>query len=1163
MNNINQKIASKRSQYSVSPLIEPTSNSTALVVTSEELPEIRTIIVENDGSSPDMSDTPLPKADPDTDGDHVKDKDDLDDDNDGIPDLNETSPTDTDGDGLEDRHDLDSDNDGIPDVVEAGATDVDVQHMTIGNFVDDSSKNGLSDNLDTDPLPIPDTDNDGTPDFRDNDSDNDTIPDKAEAGPDPIHPLDTDDDGVPDYIDPDSDDDGASDEVEAGSDPGNPVDTDGDGVPDYRDTDSDNDGLNDTREGWWLCSRTDPDTNGDQINDSASINPDNPDRTYPYRSEDISSDNDVDGDGLPDAAEMNEVGTDFKIFSTDGDPYGDGQEYFHINMPEIPVVDSPFVAAYPALSVKLNAIKVTPIGEITSTTGGSKQTAWSLTTETSKTEMNSYEEGAEIKFSHELKGKWTGPEATTTVEIGAHLTFVQERSHTTTNSKTDSGFTQKDWSTAVTTRPNEAAKLALTMSVMNSGTAPAEAIIPNVNIKLGKKEIATITSPTTIASLDIGETSARFVVDQGLVGCNGEDIIVSLDQLKAIDIGTPLSIEGFEINAKAKRWDDESGEWVCVGEDFATYMREIDERCATLVFELEGGVYKEYKVYASSSTTIGDALNWTINIDKSVPLQNSTNWSMGFYPRDAYNELLKMGTNLTDMELKPGWTIIMTLPKGGGPVIQSPVYGEDMRSVKAIVYDNNFTIKSVVANVTIGDSLVELEMFDDDNNTIYEAVVSDGVIERKKGAYINATNSNDISSKMLIETMPAELKPPLEDGWYIISAKDSFMCLEGQTGGAFNVIQNIGHGYLNQRWYLENLGFGRYCIRNSDTINYCPADVEERYCNGDNVTSSGFLLLEVDRGRESAGANVQLKEIRQETDSLEGDYQYLEYANDTHRQFYFDFVGSEDGFGCYRIGAEHSEKYLTVDGGSDESGASIIQENYTEADHQKWIVQPVDSYPSFLLEDREHLLLEPYKIVAGHSYMAMGISYEEGEIVAAQRLLNNGSTWIFEPVGNGYFEIRCADADYMYWYLTSDGNSVFLNSSPCGDNQKWRFKESGDGYYQIISKSNDNCLTVEDNNITNGCVVSTNDYRGYSYQRWKLLSAEELGNDDIGLAYLYKYTNYQGMPMVLEWDQINDGIFNDLGEFTNKVNSLKISRGWALVIYEDKNLTGRNVIYLK
>ena len=378
MNNINQKIASKRSQYSASQLIEPDSYPTAVVVTSEKLPENKTIIVENGSISPDMSDTPLPKGDPDTDGDNVKDKADLDDDNDGIPDLNETSPTDTDGDGLEDRHDLDSDNDGIPDVVEAGATDVDVQHMTIGNFVDDSPTNGLSDNLETDPLPIPDTDNDGTPDFRDNDSDNDTIPDKAEAGPDPIHPLDTDGDGVPDYLDLDSDGDGASDEVEAGSDPSNPVDTDGDGVPDYRDTDSDNDGLNDTREGWWLCSRTNQDTNGDQIDDNASINSSNPDRTYPYRSEDISSDNDVDGDGLPDAAEMNEVGTDFKIFSTDGDPYGDGQEYFHINMPEIPVADSPFVAAYPALSVKLNAIKVTPIGEITSTTGGSKQTAWSL-----------------------------------------------------------------------------------------------------------------------------------------------------------------------------------------------------------------------------------------------------------------------------------------------------------------------------------------------------------------------------------------------------------------------------------------------------------------------------------------------------------------------------------------------------------------------------------------------------------------------------------------------------------------------------------------------------------------------------------------------------------------------------------------------------------------
>ena len=62
----------------------------------------------------------------DTDSDGVPDKDDLDDDNDGILDTDEGGETlDTDSDGIPNRIDLDSDNDGCNDVLEAGFEDSD------------------------------------------------------------------------------------------------------------------------------------------------------------------------------------------------------------------------------------------------------------------------------------------------------------------------------------------------------------------------------------------------------------------------------------------------------------------------------------------------------------------------------------------------------------------------------------------------------------------------------------------------------------------------------------------------------------------------------------------------------------------------------------------------------------------------------------------------------------------------------------------------------------------------------------------------------------------------------------------------------------------------------------------------------------------------------
>merc|ERR1712000_520868 len=71
-----------------------------------------------------------------------------------------------------------------------------------------------------------DSDGDGTPDYKDEDSDGDGIPD-ADEGSD-----DSDGDGIPDYIDEDSDGDGIDDSEEA-SDP--EADCDGDGIPDYLD----------------------------------------------------------------------------------------------------------------------------------------------------------------------------------------------------------------------------------------------------------------------------------------------------------------------------------------------------------------------------------------------------------------------------------------------------------------------------------------------------------------------------------------------------------------------------------------------------------------------------------------------------------------------------------------------------------------------------------------------------------------------------------------------------------------------------------------------------------------------------------------------------------------------------------------------------------------
>lgn len=233
---------------------------------------------------------------------------DLDSDNDGIVDSFEdlnldgdndpsTDPTDSDGDGFADYLDIDSDNDGIPDNIEAQST---LGYIPPSGV--DANGNGLDDAYEANGnigiFPV-DTDGDSLPDYLDEDSDNDNVPDNIEA-------HDQDHDGIPDvvFIGSDKDDDGLDDGYEGAitvdtdvndeiDDPfGQLPNTDSDDESDYRDTDDDDDGIETIDE--------DLDLDGNYAND------------------------DSDGDGIPnyldsDLGEQAETIEVFNVITPNGD----------------------------------------------------------------------------------------------------------------------------------------------------------------------------------------------------------------------------------------------------------------------------------------------------------------------------------------------------------------------------------------------------------------------------------------------------------------------------------------------------------------------------------------------------------------------------------------------------------------------------------------------------------------------------------------------------------------------------------------------------------------------------------------------------------------------------------------------------------------------------
>ncbi|MHA7111340.1 Ig-like domain-containing protein, partial [Sunxiuqinia elliptica] len=176
----------------------------------------------------------------------------------------------SDGDEVPDWRDIDSDNDGIVDSVEGQ----DSQLAYVAPTGNDSDGDGLDDAYDPDvggiQVGVVDTDSDGIPDYLDEDSDNDLVPDFVEG-------QDLNKDGQPDheFMGLDADGDGldnsndTSDDITRLENPmGTNVplaDSDGDGIPDWRDTDDDGDGLQ-------TASKEDWNEDGDPTNDDCNYN---------------------------------------------------------------------------------------------------------------------------------------------------------------------------------------------------------------------------------------------------------------------------------------------------------------------------------------------------------------------------------------------------------------------------------------------------------------------------------------------------------------------------------------------------------------------------------------------------------------------------------------------------------------------------------------------------------------------------------------------------------------------------------------------------------------------------------------------------------------------------------------------------------------------------
>jgi hypothetical protein len=469
--------------------------------------------------------------------------------------------------------------------------------------------------------------------------------------------------------------------------------------------------------------------------------------------------------------------TDPLSWSSDQDPYSDLTEASGVNMPPSVLApeNHPLVAARPKISIKMEDYDVIIVEEITNSEGGYADS--SFTNEVT----NENTVGGSVTVEASLNPfKLVGGSATA------------EYSHTWANTESSTSSWGSDWNNARTTKPDQAARLVLRIYMENTGSAAAGNVQPTFNLKLGDRSIRTVSLtepdeyPLQLAPGDRFPKAPETLV----IGDDEESYIyISLDELKAIQAGTPLSMVVIQVSGDVMRWNSSNQSWETYLE-WASYENPIDEVTVSLLADLGNDETYRYQVYAGTEFwdpgfEMRDILSFIFEFD---------NRNDGLYIEDrkypdkwyfsSPSEMLineynnNQPDDMLDLKMFKKTTLILFSPgPDPKPEINLATYTPDFDNIWVSARPNTFPIQTVTAVVQIDGEQQEVELTKDERGFYSRA---DGFeIKPQPGGIVRVENAaGEIAERRIltpaIYTSAADVKKysfaqPVTDGEYFIS----------------------------------------------------------------------------------------------------------------------------------------------------------------------------------------------------------------------------------------------------------------------------------------------------------------------------------------------------------------------------------------------------------
>jgi hypothetical protein len=232
------------------------------------------------------------------------------------------------------------------------------------------------------------------------------------------------------------------------------------------------------------------------------------------------------------------------------------------------------------------------------------------------------------------------------------------------------------------------------------------------NLKIGNRVIASIRAPLAPGLIDSGDqfpsTAQGPWVINSIENPDGgtSPITITMDQLKAIESGAPLTLTVTAVEADILRWNPDggggAGSWECdagVGCDWNAYQSRI--KSSTVKLDIHtGNEHRQYRVFGGKSygnpsspdivMTLRDVLELVLNVQG--PNDNATiegrSYPSEWYAMTSSDKLIQnweaagSPANILDLEMAPGTNLRLTSPSANPePIVDLATFSPDLRHV--------------------------------------------------------------------------------------------------------------------------------------------------------------------------------------------------------------------------------------------------------------------------------------------------------------------------------------------------------------------------------------------------------------------------------------------------------------------------------------------------